>query len=434
MSEITAFTMPKWGIEMEEGVIREWHAEVGQTVNKGDILVVIETDKIANEVELEYSGLLRRRIGEDGDVFKVGALIAVFAPEDVSDGAVDAFVADFKAADAGFGVDDGPAGDAPEAAAGTADGPAAPDPVGGYALDLDGLGEGASEKADTPQAVLPAGISMSPKAKELALALGVDLTDVTGSGRNGRFSLQDVEQAAKAQGLATKADGGAADEENSFETIKLSGMRRAIVKRLSEANRTIPHFYLRRTVGLDALLARRQTLKDAGGAVPSINDYLIKVCAVALQQVPDVNVHFVDDTIRRFAHADIAVAVAVPGGLVTPVVRRAEAKPVAEIAAVMQDLAGRARAEKLDPHEFQGGTFSLSNLGMYGVTSFDAVINPPMGAILAAGSIERVAREDGRFESVMALTLSCDHRAIDGALGGRFLAALAAALEAPETL
>lgn len=182
------------------------------------------------------------------------------------------------------------------------------------------------------------------------------------------------------------------------------------------------------------MLAQRATERASGAGAPSINDYLIKACAAALMKEPEVNVHFRGEELHQFRHADISVAVAVPGGLVTPVVRRADQKTVAAIAAEMRDFAMRAREGKLAQEEYQGGTFSLSNLGMYGVVSFDAVVNPPMGAILAAGAITRAPRESGGFESVMQLTLSCDHRAIDGALGGRFLQALKAALENPASL
>ncbi|MGF1544917.1 MAG: dihydrolipoamide acetyltransferase family protein [Parvularculaceae bacterium] len=395
---IQPFTMPKWGIDMEEGVIREWRAEEGKAVKEGDLFVVIETDKIANDVELEFSGVLRRRVGEEGETYPVGALIAVFAEDSVPDTEIDAFVADFKGADAGFG----------------------------------GAVNDAASETEATAVPTQADASVSPKAAELAARLGVDLASVEGSGRKGRISLQDVEQAARARGLDPDATSGGGD--NPYEAIKLSSMRKTIAKRLTEAFQTVPHFYLRADLPMDALQARSAAEKDANGSAPSINDYLIKACAEALMATPDVNVHFAGEEIHRFAHADIAVAVATEGGLITPVVRRAEEKSARDIAAEMRDLAARARAEKLSMEEFRGGTFSLSNLGMFGVSNFDAVVNPPMGAILAAGAVRRVAAEDGGFVSVMSVTLSCDHRAVDGALGGRFLQALARAVEAPDTL
>ncbi len=395
---IIPFTMPKWGIEMEEGVIREWRATEGDLVRNGQLFTVIETDKISNDVELEFDGLLRRRIGIEGEVYKVGALIAVFADAAVPDAEVDAFVKSFKAADASFLAD---------AQVVTA---AAPAP--------------------RRAAILPQGLSISPKAAELAENLGVDLSEFAAAGR--RLSLQDVEQAAKAQGLTSQiAPAPAAD--NPAKIVKLSAMRRTIAKRLAEATRTAPHFYLRATIGMDAVEARRRALKDKGAAV-SINDFLIAACAKALTETPEVNVHFVDDAIHHFEHADIAVAVAVDGGLVTPVIRSAEAKSLVEIAGEVRDLAARARDGKLQQEEYRGGTFSLSNLGMYGVESFDAVLNLPMAAILAAGAIIDSPAPVRGFSRVMTATLTCDHRAIDGALGGRFLEAVKRALEAPQSL
>lgn len=397
---IQPFTMPKWGIEMEEGVIREWRAKEGDALKTGDLVLVIETDKISNEVELEFDGVLRRRIGAEGSPYKVGALIGVFADPGVSEAEIDMFIASFKPADASF--------------------------LGEASADLP------SKPAALRVAVVPAGLSLSPKASALATTLGVDLSAF--AGRTGRISLQDVEQAAKAQGLGAAAAEPAEPDTNPFTVIKLSSMRRTIAKRLTEAVQTVPHFYLRRRVSMDPLLALRIRIKSDKGAAPSVNDFLIAASARALKTVPEANVHFMGEVIHQFRHADIAVAVALEGGLVTPVIRRAEAKTVEEISREMTDLAERARAEKLSQDDYRGGTFSLSNLGMFGVESFDAVINPPMAAILAAGSIERAPLESGGFGSVMSVTLSCDHRAIDGALGARFLAAFKDAIEAPHLL
>jgi len=416
MSNIRAFTMPKWGIEMEEGVIREWHAKVGQKMNEGDMFAVIETDKIANDVELEFSGTVRALPAEEGEAYKVGALIAVFADEDVPQSEIDAFIADFKAVDAGFGLDGGQ----DEQPSDTPD------------EEMDAPSEPAA-----PSVAIPDGIDISPKAADLAMSVGLDVSTMTGSIRRGRITLQDVEQAAKAKGLLSTTPSASAysgSDANSHDVVKLTTMRKTIAKRLSQANSEIPHFYLRTQVDMDRLIALREDFKSANGAAPSVNDFIIKAAANALAKVPDVNVHFVDGQILRFKNADVSVAVAVPGGLVTPVVRNAGAKSVLQIGAIMKDLAERARASKLDPSEYQAGTFSISNLGMYGVTSFDAVVNPPMGAILAVGATTREPSEAGGFKSVMSVTLSCDHRAIDGALGGEFLQAFKAAMEAPGAL
>jgi pyruvate dehydrogenase E2 component (dihydrolipoamide acetyltransferase) len=391
--KIRAFTMPKWGIEMEEGVIREWHANVGDKVNEGDIFVVIETDKIANDVELEFSSTLRWRIDGEGDAYPVGALISIFAEESVTNEEVEVFRNNFVAVDASFAN---------------------------------------SKESDVPlntsteNTKVPLNLSISPMAKELAENLGVDLTSVEGSGRKGRVSLQDVEQAAKAQGLYSIEN---SDENNPHEVIKLTSMRKTIAKRLTEANRDIPHFYLRCKINMDNLIKSREANKQG-----SINDYVLKACAIALKAEPDVNVNFMGETIHRFKHADISVAVATDRGLITPIIRSADDKTISEISSEMKELGHKAKNETLQPSDYQGGTFSLSNLGMMGISSFDAVVNPPMAAILAVGSLEETVLPNGECTKLMNVTLSCDHRAIDGVLGAKWLQAFREALERPENL
>ena len=391
--KIRAFTMPKWGIEMEEGVIREWHANVGDKVNEGDIFVVIETDKIANDVELEFSSTLRWRIDGEGDAYPVGALISIFAEESVTNEEVEVFRNNFVAVDASFAN---------------------------------------SKESDVPlntsteNTKVPLNLSISPMAKELAENLGVDLTSVEGSGRKGRVSLQDVEQAAKAQGLYSIEN---SDENNPHEVIKLTSMRKTIAKRLTEANRDIPHFYLRCKINMDNLIKSREANKQG-----SINDYVLKACAIALKAEPDVNVNFMGETIHRFKHADISVAVATDRGLITPIIRSADDKTISEISNEMKELGHKAKNETLQPSDYQGGTFSLSNLGMMGISSFDAVVNPPMAAILAVGSLEETVLPNGECTKLMNVTLSCDHRAIDGVLGAKWLQAFREALERPENL
>ena len=390
---IRAFTMPKWGIEMEEGVIREWHAKVGDKVNEGDIFVVIETDKIANDVELEFSSTLRWRIDGEGDAYPVGALISIFAEESVTDEEVEVFRNNFVAVDASFA----------------------------NSKESEG-----SINTSTENTKVPLNLSISPMAKELAENLGVDLTSVEGSGRKGRVSLQDVEQAAKAQGLYSIDN---SDENNPHEVIKLTSMRKTIAKRLTEANRDIPHFYLRCKINMDNLIKSREANKQG-----SINDYVLKACAVALIAEPDVNVNFMGETIHRFKHADISVAVATDRGLITPIIRSADDKTISEISSEMKELGHKAKNETLQPSDYQGGTFSLSNLGMMGISSFDAVVNPPMAAILAVGSLEETVLPNGESSKLMNVTLSCDHRAIDGVLGAKWLQAFREALERPEDL
>ncbi|MEN9018050.1 MAG: dihydrolipoamide acetyltransferase family protein [Hellea sp.] len=390
---IRAFTMPKWGIEMEEGVIREWHANVGDKVNEGDIFVVIETDKIANDVELEFSSTLRWRLEGEGDTYPVGALISIFAEESVTDEEIEDFRNSFVAVDASF--TNSKENDAPI-------------------------------NTSKDNVKIPINLSISPMAKELAENLGVDLTSVEGSGRKGRVSLQDVEQAAKTQGLYLSSSG---DENNPHEIIKLSSMRKTIAKRLTEANRDIPHFYLRCKINMDNLIYSRKVNKQG-----SINDYILKACAIALKAEPDVNVNFMGDSIHRFKHADISVAVATDRGLITPIIRSADDKTISEISNEMKELVQKAKNESLQPSDYQGGTFSLSNLGMMGISSFDAVINPPMGAILAVGSLEETVLPNGASSQIMNATLSCDHRAIDGVLGAKWLKSFREALESPENL
>jgi pyruvate dehydrogenase E2 component (dihydrolipoamide acetyltransferase) len=391
--KIRAFTMPKWGIEMEEGVIREWHANVGDKVNEGDIFVVIETDKIANDVELEFSSTLRWRIDGEGDAYPVGALISIFAEESVTDEEVEVFRNNFVAVDASFA--NSKESDVPS-------------------------------NTSTENTKVPLNLSISPMAKELAENLGVDLTSVEGSGRKGRVSLQDVEQAAKAQGLYSIEN---SDENNPHEVIKLTSMRKTIAKRLTEANRDIPHFYLRCKINMDNLIKSREANKQG-----SINDYVLKACAIALKAEPDVNVNFMGETIHRFKHADISVAVATDRGLITPIIRSADDKTISEISSEMKELGHKAKNETLQPSDYQGGTFSLSNLGMMGISSFDAVVNPPMAAILAVGSLEETVLPNGECTKLMNVTLSCDHRAIDGVLGAKWLQAFREALERPENL
>jgi pyruvate dehydrogenase E2 component (dihydrolipoamide acetyltransferase) len=452
---IRAFTMPKWGIEMTEGVVGEWTVAEGAPFSKGTILCLIESDKITNEVEAEQDGTLRRIVATVGETYPVGALLAVIADASVADAEIDAFIAGFK----------GPGG-APAAAT-----PPAPAP--------------APAPAAAPKPIaIPASVAISPKAAQAATALGVDVAGLAGSGRKGRITLQDVEQAARPavaiggapvsitpttgeietvfasplakrlaaqhgvdlagltgtgrKGRISKADVLAAvPAPSGVEIIRMSPMRKAIARRLTESKTTIPHFYLRLEVRMDALLALRERTALIAGTKHSVTDYLVRACALALASNPDVNIQVHGDDIHRHTHADIAVAVATDRGLLTPIVRAAETKSLIQISADVAALATKARDGRLQPAEFEGGTFSISNLGMFGIDGFDAVINPPQGAILAVGATRRVPIETQHalaFASVMALSLSCDHRAIDGAVGAKFLADLKRLIEAPHSL
>jgi pyruvate dehydrogenase E2 component (dihydrolipoamide acetyltransferase) len=412
---IFPITMPKWGIEMTQGTITGWHAEPGQAVAKGATLLDVETEKIVNSVESPVSGTLRRILAEVGSTENVGALIAVFAAPDVPDAEVDAFVAGFKPADTSFEPDGG-------SSTAETPAPAATPP--------------SSEPGDTA-------VKVSPIARRLAERLGIDITQVPGTGINGRVSKEDVEAyaarmqsggqapAAATTAVTAKADSPAPARE------RMTSMRATIAKRLLESKQSIPHYRLVVDVELTALNARRAALNAGGDGKVSVNDLIVRATALALVQHPMVNARLQGEEIAKYAQADVCVAVASDSGLVTPVVRGAEAKTVVQIAREVADLAERARSNKLTREEITGGTFTVSNLGMFGVDRFDAIINPPQVAILAVGAgKDRVVVRNGQpaVASVATLTLSCDHRVVDGATGAKFLATLKELLENPERL
>ncbi len=475
MAKLKPFTMPKWGIEMAEGTIAEWMVAENAPFSRGTVLTLIETDKITNEVEAEADGRFVRILARAGETYPVGALLAVLSDGgEASAAEIDAVIAGFTASDTSFDPDGGAAGaSAAPAPAPAASAPAAP-PV-------------------------PAGLAISPAALAEARALGIDLATVSGSGRKGRISVQDVNQAARAPAapalvgplaltpegpvratpvarrlaalheldlakvtgsgprgkvrradvLAAVANAAPAPAPTSAapaapaplaagaaapEIVPMSAMRRTIARRLTQAKQEIPHFYVRRRVRADRLLALRAA---ASGERPSVNDYLIRACALALCEVPALNVQVHGSDIHQFAQADIAVAVATDRGLVTPIVFAADSLAPAEIGVRMRELAQKARSGRLRPEEFTGGSFSLSNLGGFGVEQFDAIINPPQGAILAVGTARPEPIDDDgalRIVPVLHLSLSCDHRAIDGADAGRFMAALARLIEQPALL
>ena len=389
--KIFPITMPKWGIEMQQGTITEWHAAPGGALAKGAPLLDVETEKIVNSVEAPVAGTLRRIVAETGSTEAVGALIAVFADAAVSDAEIDAFIAGFKPADASFDH---------------ADAPAAP-----------------AEAASAADAAADGEARISPIARRIAERLGVDITQVKGTGRNGRVSKEDVEAYAAAPG-----DGVVRE--------KMTSMRATIARRLLESKQGIPHYRLAADVDLTALLARRAALRAAGTEV-SVNDLLVRACALTLVKHPAVNAQLQGDEVHKFPHADIAVAVATDGGLVTPIVRSADTKSAAQIGAETGDLAARARSGKLSREEITGGTFTLSNLGMFGIDRFDAIINPPQVAILAVGAgADRVIARGGSVvvAKVATLTLSCDHRVVDGAIGAQFLQALRQTIESADAL
>jgi pyruvate dehydrogenase E2 component (dihydrolipoamide acetyltransferase) len=415
---IFPITMPKWGIEMQQGTIAGWHVEPGKAVHKGEILLDVETDKIVNAVEAPSSGVLRLIVADAGATENVGALLAVLADGSVSDDELTQFVRDFKPFDASFEPNDDAALRAPAA----------------------------SQPASTTEPN-EGETRISPIARRVAERLGIDITQVRGTGRNGRVSKEDVEAYA-ASGAAVGAPGGAAIPtesagaanaavtvyDNAPRRTKLTAMRAAIARRLLESKQGIPHYRLAVDVDFGALIAHRGAHKPAGW---SINDFLIRAAAVALLRHPALNAQLIGDEVLEFPHADISVAVATSGGLITPIVRAADTKTAAEISSQVKDLGIRARAGTLTREEITGGTFTISNLGMFGVDRFDAIINPPQVAILAVGAAsDRVVAREGvaAVTKVATLTLSADHRVVDGAVGAQFLSTLKALIGAPGSL
>ncbi len=406
---IYALAIPKWGIEMENGTVTEWHSEVGDTVTKGDELVDLESDKIINTLEATASGVLRRQFAEIDDTLVVGELIGIIADEHVSDDAIDAFVAQFNAARDGDDDAD-PVESEPEvestAAAAT---PAVP--------------ESSAENA------APGKVRVSPPVRRKAEQLGVDISTVIGSGPGGRITSEDIDLAANAGDTAasdtttTQAPVG-----EGFTATKLSAMQQTMARRLVESKQSIPHFYLNIDIELDALLAKRKELNLSQGQKLSINDMMVWCVARALQTVPKINAQLVDNEIRQFEHSDVSVAVATDKGLYTPVIRAAEEMTAVQIAAAIAEMVDKAKNNNLERDDITGGSFTVSNLGMYGVTSFEAIVNPPQVAILALGRADKKIVVRGNNETavatVMSANLSCDHRVVDGALGGSFLSVL----------
>ncbi len=424
----TPIKMPALSPTMEEGTLARWLVKVGDKVSSGDIMAEIETDKATMEFEAVDEGtIVSIDVSEGSEGVKVGTVIATLAgeDEDVSEAAA--------AAPAPAKSEEKPTPAAAPAAAPAPDPTPAPD----------------STPAPSP-APAPSGdrIIASPLAKRIAGQKGIDLAGVTGSGPNGRIVKADVEgsQAGAPAGVtAAPSPTEAASVPSAkipdfgipFEAVKLNNIRKTIARRLTEAKQTIPHIYLTLDVRLDALLKLRGELNaalESQGIKLSVNDLLIKGLAKALLQVPSCNVSFAGDELRKYSRADISVAVAAPSGLITPIIVDAGSKSISAISTEMKELAGKARDGKLQPHEYQGGTASLSNLGMFGIKQFDAVINPPQAMILAVGAGEkRPAVVDGALSvaTVMSATGSFDHRAIDGADGAQLMQAFQQIVENP---
>ncbi len=413
-------TMPALSPTMESGTLAKWLIKVGDSVKPGDVIAEIETDKATMEVEAVDEGVVAEiLVAEGAEDVKVNTVIARLTGEDeepTPTAAVKAPVA------------------------------AAPDPVP------------VSAQTPAPVAAKAAHAGArniaSPLARRIAQLQGIDLATLKGSGPNGRIVKADVEAAAGRPAAGSQPAAAVAPvvvasapqvpvtqppppTDVPFEAVKLSNMRKTIARRLTESKQTVPHFYLTVDVQLDALLKLRAELNKAlesRSIKLSVNDMLVKAQGLALVQVPDANVSFAGDSLRRFSRADISVAVAIPGGLITPVIRDAANKPLSKIATEMKDLAARAKEGKLQPPEYSGGTASISNLGMFGIKQFDAVINPPEGLILAVGAGEKrpyVVNDALAIATVMSATGSFDHRAIDGAVGAEFMSVFKVLVENP---
>ena len=450
-------TMPALSPTMEEGKLAKWHVKEGDSVSSGDVIAEIETDKATMEVEAVDEGKIGKiMVAEGTEGVKVNAVIAVLLQEGESADAVAAP----KAAPAPA------AKEAPKAETLKADAGAVmrentatqakPD-IG--ALVAAGTEQARSKVANSNEA--GGKVFASPLARRLAKEAGIDVSAISGSGPKGRVVKSDVEAAKsgkvplKAASAPAAATGGAAVAggmskaqvlalypEGSYELVPNDGMRKTVAARLTESKQTVPHFYLTVDCRIDALLAAREQINAAAPKSKdgkpeyklSVNDFVMKAWAVALQRVPTANATWAVDSILYHKRSDVAVAVAVPGGLFTPVVKSCDTKTLREISEEVKDLATRARSKKLMPHEYQGGASSVSNLGMFGIKEFGAVINPPHGTILAVGvGEERVYADKGEIKigQFMTCTLSCDHRAVDGALGAEVLGVFKGLIENP---
>jgi len=489
-TEIKPINMPKWGMEMSEGDINAWYFAVGDQVNAGDDLVDIETSKIINTVTAPSSGILRAIIGAQGETHAVGALLGVIASAETSDADIQAFIARHTSA-----VPESEPEAAPEAvlteaapapiaapqvsssssklAEGQDDSLVAASPVARrlaaeYAVNLNnitGTGRhGRVSKGDLEAAVIAAGgrligntsntkgsgaaqygddshVKATPVARRLATQLGINLLECRVSGDRGRVCKADVDAVAALKKTLLAQTGSSAmagTGDTAVESQSISGMRKTIAARLQSSKQTAPHFRVHIDAEIDALLEVREQINHSNSdAKVSVNDFIVKACASALIKVPALNVQFDGEQLSYFSNADISVAVAIDDGLITPIVTDANHKGLVDISNTIRDLATRAKLGRLKPDEFQGGSFCISNLGMYGIKQFDAIINPPQGAILAVGAGEqRPVVKDGTLAvaTVMSLCLSSDHRIIDGAVAAQFMSVLKGYLEQPATM
>ncbi len=440
----TVVRMPAALAGVTEGAIQTWIAKVGQTVAVGDPLAEIETEKAVVEYAAEAAGTVGVLLVEPGDNVEVGAPIAVI----LAAGEGDDQLAPALAAAGVAAPTAAPAAPEPETAPESSAESAPPvEPV-----------ETSPRATPTPTtspteplvAATPSGnpspdggrVFVSPIVRRLARERGLDLAGVTGSGPDGRIVRRDLDalpaipsvEPAETQPRATPTSAPAAPSDAAYTDVPLTGMRRAIARRLTESKTTVPHFYVTAHCRVDALLELRKAVNEAADRKVSVNDFVLKAVAGALRRVPDANAIWGGDHIRRFESVDLAVAVAVEGGLFTPVLRGVDTSTITQVAASVADLAERARAGRLQQHELEGGSFSVSNLGMYGVDEFSAILNPPQAGILAVGAAKpRPIVVDGALAvgSVMTVTLSADHRVIDGAIAAEWMAAFVSLIENP---
>ena len=448
--------MPQLGETVAEGKITQWFKSAGDAIKPGDNLFEIETDKVSMEVPSTSAGVLAEIRVAAGEVAPVGAVVAVIA-----DGAGASAPSAGKTAP----VTTAPATPAPvkqspppvaaPSSATSLSSVAASPAAASAPIKLDPFFEVRTPDRNYGPARLPGGMRVTPLARRLAAQGGIDLAGISPSGPNSRIRARDVETAlasGKRAAPAATLAGPSVDQIKAlyrdvpFEEVPLDGMRRTIATRLVQATQTIPHFYLTADVEIGALIKLREQAnaaapKDADGNPAfklSVNDFVIKAWAAALQRVPAANAVWAEDRILRFRRSDIGIAVAVEGGLITPLMRSADTKTLSAISQEMKELSARARAKKLKPDEYQGGSSAISNLGMYGVREFSAIISPPHSTILAVGAARRQAIETEAggvaFASVMSVTLSCDHRVVDGALGAELLAAFRGCVEQPVTM
>jgi len=442
--------MPQLGETVAEGKITQWFKAAGDAVQPGDNLFEIETDKVSMEVPATEAGILSEIRVQAGEVAPVGAVVGVIGAA----GSASATGVTSPLIPAKAGIQ-------PSAAlAPRLRGDERPSGATQPPVKLDPFFEVRTPERNFGPARLAGGVTVTPLARRLASEAGIDLSRLRGSGPHGRIVARDVASAPRPP-LAALAAGVGADqvkalyEPASYEEVPLDAMRRTIAARLTEAVQTIPHFFLTADIEIDRLKKIREEANAAAPPLPnpspragegregalfklSLNDFIIRALALALQRVPNANAVWAGDRILRFKHSDIGVAVALEGGLITPVIRNAETKSVSAISMDMKELAARAKERKLKPSDYQGGSSAVSNLGMYGVREFSAIINPPHATILAVGAARRqpIERADGgvAFASMLTVTLSCDHRVVDGALGAELLAAIKVLIETPVTM